>query len=750
MKKQSILILKKLNRWRTYISVGLIFLIHTVHAQIEIDVSSFTAELPNYRLATGATGVAYPVVDFDIVGQTGAEDLGWSVNGASIAGITINATNGQLTMPVVGAASTVVFNVAVINNANPAENDQETFIVTFRKPIDIMVVLDGSGSMAWGYDGNFTPPANLRRWDGLLTGVGVMATQLNGSDLLGEDNLGLRLFSTGAIVPPAPFNSNLVDLETNVMTLSTVLTPNPPDGSTALGDGILAGRNVLGTGAATSKKVIIVFSDGVQNTGDQVKTVAPNAYIHTNSGQSLSNSGEIEIHTICLGSSGHNPALMSAIASNNEGHYLNTLAGAEADFATFFTTHMNDILTGSSPQFIDIRKDTFEFSSTPVPGPSGGGSYPKTEQSFSVNKGVNSLVVTLLAPNQSEPIFTSISKNGTDFIQYAQQTSGHGFISLTLKLPIKGMPAGTTLDGDWTVKAQLSSREAIPYTLMIVVDDHGLTPGFALDKSDFKVGDVLNASASLLRSNKSIETATVQAFVAKPGDDVNHLVALAQVDFNVPAADPGSPDVAKLAVLMEDPAFLEKIKAREQLVNLTYNGADSTYKGTFNGLDVTGVYQVIYRITAEDANLGKVHRYHQRSFYVRFADVDLENSKVSVTTNAQGNTVINITPVSKAGKLIGVGWGKVIALDADNAQIREVIDHGNGSYDIVLEGSLSGKGKLTIFDEVIYEGSLTRLNCYRADASFWQKLQCMGLSWIWIVVIIIIILIVWLIMRKKN
>jgi hypothetical protein len=73
-----------------------------------------------------------------------------------------------------------------------------TYSIKIIAPVSLMLVLDGSGSMGWGYDGSFSPPANSRRWDGLRTGVSAFTTWLTGlnATLINKDSLGLRYFST--------------------------------------------------------------------------------------------------------------------------------------------------------------------------------------------------------------------------------------------------------------------------------------------------------------------------------------------------------------------------------------------------------------------------------------------------------------------------------------------------------------------------------------------------------------------------
>ena len=464
----------------------------------------------------------------------------------SVLGISINIVGSTITFSgnfnSTAAGHTISFTIRAILSPSGNTFDRNYEIPIIRKPVDYMVVLDGSGSMEWGYGGPPVVASPNRRWDGLKTGIGVMNAQLSALTLQTNDRLGFRMFSTGVIVPGAPFNANLVPMTApNIASLTAAVPVNAPGGWTALGDGILAGRNMLLTGVATNTKAMIVFSDGEQNQGDMIKEMAPNAYQETILGQNISNSGQIKFYTINLGVSGSNPLMMSRIADNNGGanHFLNTPAGAAGDFTTFFSMQLANILSGSSPQVVDVRKGSFP---TGVPS--------VTEQSFSINKGAGSVIVTLIIPTRSEAVFTSFMKDGTELIQFAQQTSGPGFKTIFLRLPHTGVPA---LNGEWKIKAQLGStpKDATPYTLMVVTDDHIVHPEYSLGGTNFKVGNSISPVVKLrLAGGNPITNATVKALISVPGDDINDLLATTTADFNGTGVDSASPDINKLAVLL--------------------------------------------------------------------------------------------------------------------------------------------------------------------------------------------------------
>jgi hypothetical protein len=645
--------------------------------------------------------------------------------------IILNGTTIQFTLQASSGGS----------NCNRAYN-----MLVQRKPLDLVIVLDRSGSMKNGYSGNSNPPAGSRRWDGLSTGVGIMASQLGMLSLLPDDQIGLRYFTGNAVTPPAPFSGNLVAMSSNTGALASEVSPSIiPSGSTALGAGMVAGRNVLQSGPAPHNRAMIVFSDGEQNAGDKVKTVNPNAFVQTVGGQDLNgNSDEIKIHTIFLSSTGQGSSVMQGIANANGGQFLNSSAGNAAQFTTFFSTHLVNILSGSSPQHVDIRHGNFP----------AGNQEPVITESFSVNKSAINVIVTLVSPVNNEPNITSLKKDGVEMIQFARREFGNGFVTLGVQFPSPtGAPIGNSAGGEWTVTAMHHSRgKAVAYDLTIMVDDHIVKPTYSVDNLNPRVGQPITPSVSLTKIGTPVTNAQVQAIIIKPGDDINDLIARSDVSFTIPDVDPGSPADAKFTELMKDSAFVNKIKPSNQVLNLTFDNTAKQYTGTFNGADIVGVYQIVYRISADDPDQGKIRRYHQRSIDVHFKDIDFNASFIGKAINASGQTVLTFKPVSTTGKLIGSGWGGVIGLTATNAQINNIVDKGDGSYEIIVDGNLSGPGKLTVLDETAYEGDLGKLG---KGSSIIDKIQewliSLGLpGWsIWVLLLLLLILL-WLLFRKKK
>jgi hypothetical protein len=662
------------------------------------------------------------------------------------------------------------------NGADPGfETGQRDYQINIlRKPVDLALVLDRSGSMAWSLDGaNFSPPPGESRWELLKEGVDIMAYHL---DLLKgtDDQIAVRMFADNDFLVPsaAPFNAaapiamNTTNLAALDKSTGSLWTGNglTPLGGTPLGNGIIAGRDQLLNGIAGNNhtKAMIVFSDGEQNTGNQqVKTTMPDAYTKTILNETLRGNPPnniIKIYTVNLGFSGIAPDMMQKIGEENGGSFLNNgISGTVTDINNYFmsaafTTAITNILAGNSPQFIDLRTSVFPAT------PAGA---PVSSESFVVNKGASTLIVTLLGTKRRyEPHFTSITKDGKELIQYVKQRSKDGYISFSIKFPVPGLP-NIGSEGEWIVKTALGANpgKSLPYGMMIIADDHGLKPTYSLGAKNIKVGQTIQPKVTLRHRGKSLDNAKVELWIVKPGDDINDLVARSKTPFEKQPGDSSSPGAAKLAALMKDSAFVKRIMNQQGSITLAYDKTAEAYTASFNDLKVAGVYQAIYRISGKDTALGTIERFYQESFYVRFPDIDPKNTKIAVSTDPSGNSVITFIPQTSQGRLIGSGWASTITLDESSARIINIVDKGDGSYEIHVKGKVAEPVKISVAGEPAYTPK-TKLtadaDCNDPNAGFLTRVKCwlisMGLpGWIiWLILAVLAGVLVLLGKKKKK
>ena len=161
----------------------------------------------------------------------------------------------------------VVLSLIIIALANP-----QTVTIGVEKGVNIGIVLDGSESMAAS---DYKPT----RLEASKNAVNSLVTKINV-----KNNVGVVLFETGATTI-----SYLTPIKEK--TLDSISLIQQGSGATAIGDGLSLGIDMVSS-IPDKKRVIILLSDGIQNSG----LVTPQQAIQ----YALINN--VQIHTIGIGS----------------------------------------------------------------------------------------------------------------------------------------------------------------------------------------------------------------------------------------------------------------------------------------------------------------------------------------------------------------------------------------------------------------------------------------------------------------
>lgn len=170
-----------------------------------------------------------------------------------------------------------------------------TTVVTNTTPVDIVLVLDQSGSMKYDFNGNTTTTNSARRQYAMKQAVNNFINAV--SDKFDAESSDHRM----AIVTFGSSASNLRGWTTVDSSGATSLhsainaLPDEPSGSTNVGAGMSNAVSLMGSGYnytgsnMVRQKVVIVFTDGVPTTASRFDVgVANTALVHANT---LKNSG---------------------------------------------------------------------------------------------------------------------------------------------------------------------------------------------------------------------------------------------------------------------------------------------------------------------------------------------------------------------------------------------------------------------------------------------------------------------------
>src|SRR5690606_5438841 len=345
-----------------------------------------------------------------------------------------------------------------------------------------------------------------------------------------DDAVALTYFESTIDNPPPAFGSALTNINGNAANFIGDITAQSPGSATAMGDGLLAGKNKLSLAASGSKKFIFLFTDGEQNVGKQVNAAG------TMAGPDPLNDAENSIQIVTIGTGGAamgNPmTLLQHIAESNTPTGLTpryfalqeevdpTGNGNDFNAATaisnFFDEGFQSMLSGSSPQTVAVEQGIM---------PAG---MPESK-SFEINANINRILFELITSDQ-EPSM-SIEKDGVPITEANTSLKyiygpNNGTNSLLAVINLSdSLASGITSKGIWKVNLQSGTDGGKPYQIKAQVDDHRLDHTFELTADDFKVEDILNINTKVSYDNIPLEDANVSVLFFKPGEDLGDLLA---------------------------------------------------------------------------------------------------------------------------------------------------------------------------------------------------------------------------------
>ncbi|MEL6632502.1 MAG: VWA domain-containing protein [Bacteroidota bacterium] len=731
MKRKFFITMLLMSFWQLFIPM------ETWSQIVNLDISGADV---NLTLDPAYIGETYNVV---LNPQNTSGDVTWEVltdlDGSSgqemeANGVTLNGGSSPLTIPAASDPdiSFIANGMAVFDNISPGylieltlsdgggqSIDVTLFVPVYRRPVSLILVLDRSGSMGWVPDGL---PAGTDPREDYLKDVAQQFIADFDDQLVPGDQIAVTDFSSAAdLAGQTPDNVELLVDFTAATTPDIIadITGPSPTGATSIGAGMLTAKDKLMPGAplgeATlgNKRVIILFSDGEENTapliGGSGGTQAGGTDLNDTDGMN-GDDGNIQMYTIGISASAvGDPALvLREIANANNGlAYLlgpnasvdvelgaNTggVVAAEASLSTVFDQILNNILNNSSPQTVN-----FKYGQTSTSG--------QATETFTINNDVDYVQFTIIC---EQNVGVEIRKDGVEISPYFIRTATtKRNQTLTIDFPYQGTDT-VAAGGDWEVA--IFSDGSTPYFIRAKVDDHRFDANFSITSSNFEVGDDLRAQATLSYNGQPIEDANVDLVILKPGEDWGDVIARSNVSFDPSSSNErGSTGFQKyLEYLNQNPNTFEP----NRLGNPMSHTNDGVYEFFYDDTDLSGVYQAFVLINTDDSVRGKIQRVIMQSVVMRFGEPDAKVS-VSSTTTSGSTQRTTLTPkyvINGKQKFVGPGFGQGFKLTGNSLTLQSVQDKGDGSYVLVIQGELNNTGIITLSGAKVYEGPINQID----------------------------------------
>lgn len=597
------------------------------------------------------------------------------------------------------------------------------------EPKDIVFVLDRSGSM-----NSLTSDTVTTRWAALTTAVNQMTALIPYYAQPGS-RFGLTLFATQAfddttasfMYNDPTFHTGLIDIVPGPglnTTVSTELGLQSPLGATAMGAGLQDGIHKMED--FSQPRVVVLFTDGRQNVNPMleidgctyVNLTLEFGDIQVNTGCAAETlaSDFVKIIAIGIGTpSGTYHTTLQKLATQNGGTYLATdnattfSEGCTSSILLIWDCAVALVFYGDSPQMVSSHEGTLSNTVT-VPA-------------FDLNKNVGQLLIKLSFSRKFEvPELSSIlagvriMKDAIDITRFFQPVFPSDFTnSVLLRTNFfhrgEGETSSIAPEGSYTVRMTAPANQSpdLGYRVVSYADDHRLNMDWRVSPVAPRVNQPFHPTISLSWRGNPLTNANVEALILRPGDDLGDLLAKHPQNVDPSSApDAGSPGYQKYLHLLEkDPNFLAQLRPKEQWLVLAHQG-DGRYSASYNPGDVSGIYQIEYRVRAEDAEFGKIQRQATQSVYTRFGDIDLDKSAVS-TAVRDNNVTINLRPITIDGRFIGPAQGSAFSLDGAGIRLKSITDHQDGSYTLVLEGNPDTRVAIKLLGEEIYKGPASKI-----------------------------------------
>ncbi len=586
---------------------------------------------------------------------------------------------------------------------------------------DIAFVLDQSGSMGSGMPS---------RWDKIGGSAQQFATMIS---QVAPPNSRLGSVRFHRIGNDLTEPSIIDDSSNAVLTVNSEFSGSFPTGGTPLGSGLKAGLGLIDDPMADDKNVVVLFTDGRQNgSGDQVVLNGCQYGDGISDPMPIHNGGcspKAKIITVGIdtnvGMTYH--TILQQLASSSGGDYIVTTDGNFFDnlggittcngtMSAIFDCALGPALYGNSPQMITV--DTVKFS---------GGPHSATLPFFDVNKVSQLLVKVSLSKNISRQKILEIKngirfkRNSVDVTEFFQPIFSEGPTNFILfktffSKRIKGEIVSMEPQGKYSIEINKPKGPPLDYRVVVYGDDHRLDMTWSVNPSSPRVNQPFVPNVSLSWRGQPIKDATVKAIILQPGDDVGDLLAKHEhkvKDLNK-KPDAESAGQQKYEFLLKnDSKFLKQLQRTENSTLLKHQG-NGQYTASFKPFGISGVYHVIYYATNKSKEMGDIQRTALQSVYVRFDAIDPDNSSLNVkslgTPGSSNNRLIKIElrPKRKDGRFIGPAQGSGFKVAGNNIRLQKVTDHQNGGYTLDLVGDPETNFSLSLLDEIIYEGQVSR------------------------------------------
>jgi hypothetical protein len=585
---------------------------------------------------------------------------------------------------------------------------------TGRKPARLVLVFDKSGSMAWTTKPTdatcgpyYSPNLNCQRWN-ILKLAAAQLTNVAKAYAISGDQLGVVFFDS-----TATDTGDIAAMTTTTLNaVGTALTSQAPGGSTSLGAGVERLKSGILTNNANFNNMVLVFTDGEQNTAPFLVSDGTQLLINPTQNQPFGTAYVPAGNTIGLCTfrlRTDDPAgpigstTLQEIANRGCSGLMNAPSSLDAQPAPliqFFLQVLDNTLIGDKLELISHQQG----SQSPVVG---AGSPVDLTFTLSKEEAAFSLLVNWEGIEVSLTGLT-LSKDGVDFTlpqePLVQTERGHNHLVFTLRVPYCNSENKCVQpEGTWKLHflPYGQSGSNFTYNLFVIGDNRTLSTSYGVSQTTPGVGEPLALRAELKEAGQpltGLPAGAVRVLVSGPSAGLGNILSASK---QKPTEGPNSPDTLsqaalKVQAMLADPAeratLLKALEqGAEQGIPLTET-SPGVYTAAFPATLAEGIYKLGFRVTATAPGNGAFTRMYDTDFYVPVVpDPKASIATLSTTTITTGCTsrggcvAFTLKPTDAKGNLVGPGKASIFGLTKFNGQLLEPVkDNLDGTYTIAV------------------------------------------------------------------
>jgi len=629
------------------------------------------------------------------------------------------------------------------------------FNVGQQSPIDVVFTIDVSGSMGDDAvcDGEVAPAQPISKINYLKAQLWTAFTQLKQyMDVDSRNRFALVTFSSAAQIPiPVPLNTfNAV--ESDVRNALVGATSIQAQGATSLGAGIneaIATLNANPQGPSNRKKFILLFTNGMQNTGPMVGFNGNNITIG-GSPLILDANTYIIPYAIFAPNDAYS-SLLQEIATRNHDSSFDVLESSpkicDTD-APIFQNWVNAAHFIGSPKIVEIRFNKFSGTSATE---EINVSENMDRLSFGVNSVDNININGLTLEKKIGGTFTDITPFSVINPPLNQASNNRNITVLFTP----SLPGGAVSSGEYRVKFS-STMAGVSYKLVGIVDDRGLKQKFS-SNSIISAGEPLYLSAILRQAGAPITNADAKAIIYQPikalgksfarkavpgrfikvsgvfsrpfwpgfksdfgsklfysrGDDFIKKIEISHP--TLPSFQDASENnnrengEKKHVVLLHETNYLDAYQQKVVATIPLIHQGDGIYMNKFKGTQKPGLYHVRFEAQGNHPVIGSYLRFEETTPLVVFGTPDSKRSTLCLVY--ENPLVLLIRPVDIHGNLLGPNQVDAIKIEISAGSAARPIDYLDGRYMVQLfvPDGVDPKISIRINGRSLFNGELSKI-----------------------------------------